>query len=106
RRTVLRTTLALVSGLTTATSCSVSAWARVAGLRISTWGSVVIRLVSVTIRSVFPVRFRLDGLVFFARFIVSSLPFVPGLAGYKLETAPEARGCTGRRVSSLPDRRW
>jgi len=29
------------------------------------------------------VRFRLDGLVFFARFIVSSLPFVPGLAGYK-----------------------
>src|SRR6185437_2705584 len=65
RRTVLRTTLAFVSGLTTATAGSVSACARVAGLRISTLGSVVIRLVSVTSSSLFPVRLRLDWLVFF-----------------------------------------
>src|SRR6185437_10321151 len=56
RRTVLRTTLAFVSGLTTAIAGSVSACARVAGLRISTFGSVVIRLVSVTSSSFFPVR--------------------------------------------------
>lgn len=85
RRVVLRTTLALVSGFTTATSGSVSAWASVAGLRISIVGLVVIRLVSVTIRSRFavlfprsrlpvrfrfssllPVCFRLDAVVFFA----------------------------------------
>jgi hypothetical protein len=67
---------------------------------------VVIRLVSVTIRSVFfvPVRFRVDRLVFFARFISSSLPFVPVFLAWldiSLDTAPEARGCTAAQRVTL-----